>query len=637
MSDFDDFLENSESFTERFAEEASAPPRNRLLLTPTVYVNKLPLYSTLPRETRDWIRSEADERAAIEHGCRFSEARGQYTVDWIEANCHLYEGDRAGDPMEIDDWQYEAILQTFGWLLFDPEWAARRPSNESFGWVRRYTVVSGWIPKKNAKSPTLGSIGLYLFAGDGEQGQKCFSLATSRDQALISHTHALNFVRQSPNLLERCKIDATTGTIKDLHTNSSYSILCGDKGGLKVSKEGINGSLIIDETHVVDAAFMKVVSRAGISRRQPLRLQLSTAGQNTAGYGFEQYNLGNENLKAAANGLPYNHRFYHFEYSIPQTTGMDDLRDPTRIDTFIRMANPTIGRIIRFQEVKDDWTQSLRSDTELAQMAMYRLNQWLTGAGAFLAGSDWSRCGRRFKLSDVVEHPCIIGVDMSRCRDMTSTVVVWAVPKVVMLPVDPFDPDSVLEEREINVPYVMPYFWCPKRSLAQYTGKLNVGVLQDKKQLFVTESPIIRVEAIAEHIAHLDEKFDCRGVALDMYGSGKLSAALSATHGWDIDTRCFLIPQNAANISPAIDQLIGCVLAEELVHNMNDVMNWQLGNVTIVENKDGQKKMQKPTSSDWRKIDGWAALTNAIYYMMTDPDMYPGQSLSISLNRQVSP
>lgn len=631
MSSFADFLKSSSSYTAAADQEAE-PERVRVTLPPTFYINKLPLSSALPQETLRFIRSEADERAAIEFGCRYHEARGQYAVDWAEENCMLYEGDTfAGNLITLDDWQYEMYMQAFGWQYFDEEWEQRKAGA---GWVRRYKVISGWIPKKNAKSPTLASVGLYLFAGDGEQGQKCFSLATTRDQALISHTHALNFVKQSPSLMARCKIDATTGTIFDYWTKSSYSILCGDKGGLKVSKEGINGSLVIDETHVVDAAFMSIVSRAGISRRQPLRIQLSTAGNNTAGYGFEQYGLGRTNLKAASEGLQFDYRFYHFEYSIPQETSVDDLRDEGKIDDYIRLSNPTIGRIVRFGEAKDDWRASCRSDTELAKFAMYRLNQWLTGAGAFLAGSDWTRCCRKFSLTEVEEFPCVIGVDMSRCRDMTCTSVMWAVPKVVFLPEDPFDPQSKLVEQEINVPYVKPYFWAPRRSLSQFTGKLNWEYLKEKKQLFVTESPIVKAEAIAEHINFIDERFQCRGVASDIYASAKLSAALSGMHGWEVEgenSRFFLIPQNAAAISPAIEQLQGCVLGQELVHDGNIVLDWQLGNITVIENKDGDKKFQKPTTNDWRKIDGWAATLNGIYYMMTDPDMYPGQIFSIKL------
>lgn len=630
---FTDFLKNSGSYTAAAKEALVEVPRIRRVTPAPFYINKLPLVSSLPQSTQHWIRSEADERACIEHGCLFDEARGRYAVDWVEANCILYEGDTfAGEHITIDDWQYEMYMQGFGWQIFDEEWEQRRVGA---GWVRRYTIISGWIPKKNAKSPTLGSVGLYLFAGDGEQGQKCFSLATTRDQALISHTHALNFVRQSPSLMARCKIDATTGTITDTWTKSTYSILCGDKGGLKVSKEGINGSLIIDETHVVDAAFMGIVNRAGISRRQPLRIQLSTSGDNTAGYGFTQYQLGRENLRAAGLGGQYNHRMYHFEYSIPQDTSVDDLRNPEKIDDFIRISNPTIGRIVRFGEAKDDWRASCRSDTELARFAMYRLNQWITGAGAFIAGSDWNRCGRQFKLSEVEEFPCIIGVDMSRCRDMTCTAVMWAVPKIMMLPENPFELDSRLVETEVNVPYVKPYFWAPKRSLSQFTGKIDAQLLHERKQLFITESPIVKVEAIAEHINSIDDRFFCKGVASDMYASAKLAGCLSGLHSWEVEgpsSRFFLVPSNAAAISPAIEQLQGCVLGQELVQDNNEVMNWQLGNITVIENKDGDKKFQKPTQNDWRKIDGWAAQLNGIYYMMTDADMYPGQIYSIKLN-----
>lgn len=629
---FTDFLSSSEKYTKRYEESTSSatsgPAAVKHYIDPPFYVNKL--QHRLPAETQRWIRNSADERAAVEYGCRFSEARGQYTVNWLEQNCLLYEGDKAGDPISVEDWQHEMFMQGFGWLWFDAEWEQRRVGA---GWLRRFTVISGWIPKKNAKSPTLAATGIYLFAGDGEAGQKCFSLATTRDQALISHTHALNFVRQSPSLMARCKIDATTGTISDRYTNSSYSILCGDKGGLKKSKEGINGSLLIDETHVVDQGIMNVVGRAGISRRQPLKAQLSTSGQDTGGYGFEQYELGNDNLKAAEESRPFDFRFYHFEYSIPQKTSIDDLRNPDKIDNLIRISNPTIGRIVRFNEAKQDWQKSLRSDTELVQFAMYRLNQWNTGGGAFIAGSDWDRCVKPFKFADIQEHPCVIGVDMSRVRDMTAVVLVFAVPRTIMVPINRWDLSEGVEEREINIPYVFPYFWIPKRSIGQYEAKLNISALAQSKQLYITDSPIVKAEVIAEHINYLDERFNCHGVASDMAYSRALSASLGGTHGWDVENRLFLIPQTAANIGPAVDQLQGCILAQEMVHNNNSVMNWQLGNIQIVEDKNNNRRFAKPPSQDYRKIDGWAALLNAFYLMMNDPEIYPGATFSISLSR----
>ena len=632
MATFADYLLNISGYTAQAVkqvEEAAAPKTRRPLpCPPPFYINKL--QHSLPPETQRWVKSAADERAAVEHGCRFSERMGEYFIDWVESNCKLYEGDLAGHSVFLDDWQYETGMQTYGWLFFDEEWEAKRAGA---GWVRRYVVVSGWIPKKNGKTPSLAYNGLYLFAGDGEQGQKCFSLATTRDQAALSHVHAVNFVRQSPALSSHCNVNATDLGITDRWTNSTYTILCGDKGGLTKSKEGINGSLFIDETHVVNRALMKVVGRAGISRRQPIQIQFSTAGADTAGYGFDQYTLGNDNLKAAEENRPFDFRFYHFEFAIPQTTSIDELRSPDKIDAFIRLANPTNGRIVRHTEARRDWQKSLRSDTELIEFAMYRLNQWNTGGGTYIAGSDWQRCKKHFSMEEVQDHPCVIGVDLSKISDMTAVVPVWVVPKVVKLPVDPFDPDSALEERELNVPYVLPYFWCPRRSVQQYAGKLDVKGLAGRKQLFITETPSIRIESIAEQINFLDSRFDVRGVAGDLYRSKQLAACLGSTHGWDTDTKMFLINQGAASISPAVEQIYHNVLSGEIVHNGNAVFDWQLGNITVVEDSNGNRRYQKPSHNDYRKIDGWAALANAYTVLMNEPDLYPGSTLSISLQQ----
>lgn len=630
MSTFSEFLKNSRQFTAEAQIEAAAeaaPIEKRWQQVP-FYINRL--NHNIPDSTRRWIRSEADERAAIVHGCRFYEEVGMYAVEWQEENCVLYEGDLAGTAMVVDDWQFELNMQMFGWQVFDEEWEQRRAGS---GWVRRYKVISGWVPKKNAKSPTLASIGLYLFCGDGEHGQKCFSLATTRDQALISHTHALNFIRQSPKLASHCRINGSDDSIFDHWTNSRYSILCGDKGLLTTSKEGINGSLIIDETHVVSRALMYRVTRAGISRRQPVRLQLSTAGDDTAGFGYEQYTIGVENLKAANEGRDFNHRWLHLEYAIPQDTSIDDLRDKSKIESLIRLANPTLGRIVRLQEAKEDWQSSLRSDTELIRFAMYRLNQWNTGGGAFIAGADWNRCKKPITIDELKGYPCIIGVDMSSVRDMTAVVAIWAIPKVVMIPENEFDPDSRLIEREINVPVILPNFYVPRRSVGSYAGKLNIEDLHKRKQVRITQSNTVRPEVIAEHIGFLDRTFDVRGVASDPYMSRALAAALAAHHGWDVEgenSRFFLIPQNANTLTPAIEQIRGCVLNQELIHTGHDVLSWQLSNIVLVEDQKGAVCFQKPQRNDYRKIDGWAAIANGFTYMMNDPDMYPGRPLSIS-------
>ena len=265
---------------------------------------------------------------------------------------------------------------------------------------------------------------------------------------------------------------------------------------------------------------------------------------------------------------------------------------------------------------------------------MYRLNQWNSAGGAFIAGSDWERCYRPMPFSELSKYPLIIGLDLTRCKDMAASVAMWAVPRTAIVPVDPYDPDTEYEERQIIVPYIKPYFWLPERTAHQYVGKLNLRDLAAAKQIFLTKSATIKAEIIAEHINSMDEKFDLVGVASDKAYSAALAAVLASTFGWDVtgeETRFHLISQTFPVIGPAVDQLTSCVLNEECMHDGNDIMRWQLGNVVVIEDNNGNKRIQKPSHDDYRKIDGWAAALNGIYFMMNTPDMYPGSSMSIKV------
>lgn len=624
---FQDFL--SKKRPRKVATTAELKRERRLL--PTVpYVNKLPLFSSLPPETRRWIHDASDERAAIEHGCRFVEAKGQYVVDWLEANCVLYEGANAGDPIEIDDWQYNLFMQ-WGWLWFSKDWAIKTRSEE-LGWVRRYRKISGFVPKKNAKSPTLAAAGLYTMLADGELGQKCFSVAMDQNQALISHTHALEFVRQSPLLSRRCKINKTTGTITDTLTKSTYSIRAGMNATNQNRNEGLNGSLFVDEIHVVNETQMAILARAGISRRQFMHLQLSTAGRNTAGYGYKETLHGRQNLVAAEQGLPFDFRFKHIEYACPPDTSLEDLRDEEKVRGYVRQANPTLGRIVMEDEIMGDWRSSVSSDTKLTEYAMYRLNLWNSSGGTFIAGSDWDKCSKRFTFKQLKEFPCVIGGDFSRRRDMTSIVVIWAVPTTITIPVDPFDPEAGTKEQEINIPHIHPYFFLPQKAVERYRSHINLDDFASRGLLTITDGATIRPQTIASHIARIDSAFDLRMVGSDSYYSVDVATILQSEHGWNIDgddSRYRLISQTSSSVGPAVEQLQNCVLNGELVHNSHGLMDWQRGNLTLVEDSNGNRRFAKPNSDDYRKIDGWAGLVNGIFCMMSDPQLYPGQVISL--------
>lgn len=321
--------------------------------------------------TKRWIRNASDERA-VANGCRFDESRAAHFLEFVTSQCHLYEGERAGELVTLMPWQEELFSRIFGWVRFSLDWGRE---------VRRFTKASIWIPKKNGKSPSAAMVGLYLLVADGEPGQKVFSAARDGKQAGIVHGHARAMVEMSPYLSATCVINKTTGQIAHTPTRSIYAILAGDNIR---GQEGLNGSIIIDETHVVDDRLAKTIEYMGASRSEPLQFEASTAGDDPNGYGKKQYDYG----KAVERGDVHDDQFLHVCYEAPQDASDEDCGRPE----IWQAANPSWGHTIHPEEFRASYERSTRSLSDFATWKKYRLNIWQTSSQPWLRMGDWQAC-----------------------------------------------------------------------------------------------------------------------------------------------------------------------------------------------------------------------------------------------------
>lgn len=375
--------------------------------------------------TRRWIRNKSDELAAA-NGCWFNPERGAYAVWWIEYYCRLYEGEYAkqnflcrsgmehllethprdfpewskgGEDYSLarcsaymewldgggqPDWQYECTMRLFGW---------ERRSEQYDRDIRRFNRACVFVSKKNKKTPTLAAWSLFLTCGDGEEGAKTFGGAKDGKQALIAMDHAIAMVEQSPELSKVCKINKNEHSILHMPTRSKYAPLSSANERTWESKEGLNGNLAIDETHVVDHAFMRRIRRAGISRVEPLHIEVSTAGNNPNGYGKQTYDL----AKRVLTGQSLNDQMFVAIYEAPQDlTGADLSADPVK---YAKMANPAWGHTVHEEEFRNDYQQSLATNMDLADFMLYRLNIWQQSASPWIRESDFTKCYEAFGLS----------------------------------------------------------------------------------------------------------------------------------------------------------------------------------------------------------------------------------------------
>lgn len=533
----------------------------------------------IDKVTRRWIRNESDERAAAA-GCRMDEARGQFVIDWARDNLVLWEGDCAGLPLIATDWQADCTMRVFGWVKHSPRWKRE---------VRRFREVLIGKPKKNKKSPTVAWWDLYLLDGDGEPGQNVYTAAKDGQQAKIVQEHAIKMVKASPTLSEYMRINKTDSSITVDETNSKMRILSSDNVASQKSKEGLNGSASVDEIHVVDKEFIKRISRMGISRSEPLLIQVTTSGNDPTSYGKERYDYG----KRVESGAFDNESFFFDWHEAPATLSDEDLlNDPIK---YGKMANPAWGHTVGEEEFLAD-LRGCDTPSALRTFKMYRLNIWQQSSNPFLQAHDWEACKDDTSWDYLETLPCWAGLDLSRTRDLTSLCLCFK----------DNDPDQTLHFRW--------WFWMPED-----TAKSRISVApfidwqnDEKAQLTLTDGDWIDYDYVWKTLVEVGERFDVQKLLYDKrfadYLIQRIKIGETNDDGtWKHRPVDFMIEdcgQGPSILNEPIEEFEKLIVSHKLRHDGNPVATWQASNVT--RGKNGL--LQKPNSAtDVRTIDGMQA------------------------------
>lgn len=536
----------------------------------------------IDKVTKRWIRNEADERAAAA-GCRMDEARGQFVIDWARDNLVLWEGDCAGLPLVASDWQADCAMRLFGWVKMSARWKRE---------VRRFREALIGKPKKNKKSPTVAWWDLYLLDGDGEPGQNVYTAAKDGQQARIVQGHAIKMVQASPTLSAYMRINKTDSSITVDETNSAMRILSSDNVASQKSKEGLNGSCSVDEIHVVDAEFMKRISRMGISRSEPMIIQVTTAGNDPTSYGKQRYDYG----KRIESGAFENESFFFDWHEAPFDLTDDDLKkDPIK---FGKMANPAWGHTVGEEEFISD-LQSCDTPSALRTFKMYRLNIWQQSSNPFLQSHDWEACQRDVSWEHLETLPCWAGLDLSRTRDLTALCLCFK------------DHDGTLHFRW--------WFWMPEE-----TAKTRVAVApftdwehDEKAQLTLTDGDWIDYDYVWSTLCQIGQRFQIQKLLYDKrfadYLIQRVMVGEQNSDGtWKHRPAEFPIEecgQGPFILNEPIEEFEKLVMSHKLTHDGNPIAAWQASNVT--RGKNGL--LCKPNGKDdVRTIDGMQAAVMAL-------------------------
>lgn len=554
----------------------------------------------IDRVTKRWIRNESDERAAAA-GYRFDESRGLFVVNWLQDYLILYEGECAGEPFVCHDWQYDDTMRLFGWVRYSERWKR---------FVRRFHKAFIMVAKKNKKSPTLAGWGLYLLCGDGEMGQKVFLAAKDGTQARgIAGRHAVEMVLASERLRDECTINRNLMSITHEPTRSVMLPLSSGDSRTQESKEGLNGSVLIDEVHVVDRPFVARISRAGISRSEPLMIEVTTAGNNPDSYGKERY----EYAKKVLAGEEENHRLFVALYEAPQDLSDQDLdADPLK---YGQMANPAWGHTIDPEEYLADYQTSKQSIRALADFKMYRLNIWQRSSSPWLRAEHWTACAQEFTEQDLYGQVCGAGLDLSITEDLTAFSLVF--PEDIdawfaeLAKRRPKQEDAENEEAEDgddqprqDIPIrFLTWYWLPEETLARHSQDVDYAQWEHDGWLRKTPGAVMEYAIVEDDIAEILTHFDVRMVAYDERFAVRTMQILQAKCGLK-DDQVYAFPQSVKGFTGPSAMFERLVISGKAHHNNNPCTTWQAGHVHVDRRRNEGLMPIKPAEGSILKIDG---------------------------------
>lgn len=533
-----------------------------------------PRYGEIPGQQRRSCVTYQDVNAVL-GGCYFDADAANRVFEFFERYLILPE---TGQPFALLDWQKRHFLgPLYGWKRADG--------------TRRFRRGSLWVPKKNGKSTLCSGLALYHLVNDGENAPGVYCAAVARDQATIIYRAAASMARSCPVIAERLKFEDSRKRLRYPKKNGLLWALSADAS----VQEGLNSSFtIIDEIHAHrDRQLYDTLYGAGIARRQPLMLSISTAGvYDPTSIGWEEYDYCRKVREGAVDDWTY------FALAYGAENG-EDWENPE----VHRIANPSYGLVLTPDKFADMTGQARESTSHLNKFLRYHLNVWVNAANVWIGNDRWSAARADYHPDDLRGLRCYGGLDLSSTDDLSS-LCLW------------FPPQPGLDKHRI-----LSWSFLPRELLHDLAQTRNEQYVPWSQEGWITLTPgaCIDTEAIERVIHDACAAYSVQSIALDNRYATDLANRLLNQYGED-----FIVSH-----AQGFNGMNGPIVSfEELLakgafeHNDNPCLNWQVSNCELATNAAGYRMLVK---SDRRnkvrhKIDAVVAMLMALSRSQTQTE-----------------
>lgn len=501
----------------------------------------------------------------------FDERFPQHLLNFAAALVHT-KGPQAGQPVVLEPFQILLICAVYGFR-------SKKDLTE-----RMVTDVILFIPRKAGKSTLTAAIALYelLF---GEAGPEVFTLATNREQATIVFDAAKGFVENMPTELASMFNLSKYSITKRGDSQSMFKALSRDT---KKTGDGKNPScVIIDEAaQIVDRNSIEVLYSGMVARKNPLRIYITTASFTKDTKFYEDFAIYRAMLHGDSDDNP---RWFGLLYGLDMG---DDWRDPS----VWAKANPMHGISVFENAIAQRAEEAKHKPAALNEFLCKTLNIFVSANTAWIDRSHWDDEKSIISVSRETPEAVFIGFDLAATRDLNAVCTLKRFGEMDYEAHWQF----FLPEEGINL--------IPKHYSDIFRVAVKSGILK------LTEGNVMDDREISEYIKMECEKYDVKEVGYDAYNAASMVARL---HDAGIPVK--KVGQGMAVLNNPSKYVEKLILNNQIKHNGNPFVGWQLGNCEVYTDVNGNIKIRKNEADKAAKVDGIIALIIAAHCSLDNP------------------
>ena len=305
---------------------------------------------------------------------------------------------------------------------------------------------------------------------------------------------------------------------------------------------------------------------------------ITTAGFNRESPCYQLRRTGIDVLK----GKLKDDTFFIMIYSLDE---QDDWQDPKN---WIK-ANPNLDVSIKKEYLQAQFIQAKNNTSEEVNFKTKHLNMWVGSSMTWISDKDWMSCNIGGNTDDLIGRECFGGLDLAATRDTNALVLIFPREK---------DGETYFD--------VLCDFWIPQSKIDNKEDHVDYFRWEKEGHINSSGEEVVNHKDIVKRLREVACNYQLKGVAYDRY----LTYATIFQELKADELPMHEMSQSVMHITEPTKELERISRTKRFNHYGHPVMRWQMGNVFIKTDDNGNIKIDKKKSID--KVDGPVALAMAV-------------------------